>query len=168
MPGRYREDDIPDLPGTARFVHPTVPYNPNLPPAAFPTLDEPRPVGATTARSMNTSLSNSDEQSQLQRRATVFHDRRRVSDVSLPEESSALESEEPMPERQNVNLAPKLLPVDEDPGEFESYGSFAYDDGVETRPRAGLPVSLSDVQGPVLNMTSSRECKCYYFSGISD
>lgn len=117
---------------------------------------------------MNTSLSNSDEQSQLQRRATVFHDRRRVSDVSLPEESSALESEEPMPERQNVNLAPKLLPVDEDPGEFESYGSFAYDDGVETRPRAGLPVSLSDVQGPVLNMTSSRECKCYYFSGISD
>jgi hypothetical protein len=37
-PGRYREDDIEDLPPNPTFVVPTVPFNPNLRPAVFPTL----------------------------------------------------------------------------------------------------------------------------------
>jgi hypothetical protein len=38
-PGRYREEEIPDLPTPPRFVHNTIPFDSNLPEAAFPTLD---------------------------------------------------------------------------------------------------------------------------------
>lgn len=38
-PGRYREDDISDLPPNPTTVEPTVPFDPTLRPAAFPTLE---------------------------------------------------------------------------------------------------------------------------------
>lgn len=37
-PGRYREDDIEELPPNPTFVVPTIAFNPNLRPAVFPTL----------------------------------------------------------------------------------------------------------------------------------
>jgi len=37
-PGRYRESPEPELPPNPIFALPTIQYNPNLPPAAFPTV----------------------------------------------------------------------------------------------------------------------------------
>lgn len=37
-PGRYREDDVEELPPNPTFVVPTIPFNPALRPAVFPTL----------------------------------------------------------------------------------------------------------------------------------
>ena len=37
-PGRYREEDIEELPPNPRFVVPTIQYNLSLRPAVFPTL----------------------------------------------------------------------------------------------------------------------------------
>lgn len=38
-PGRYREDDVPELPPNPTAVEPTIPFDPTLRPAVFPTLD---------------------------------------------------------------------------------------------------------------------------------
>lgn len=38
-PGRYREDDIPELPSKPTAVEPRIPFDPTLRPAAFPTLE---------------------------------------------------------------------------------------------------------------------------------
>lgn len=39
IPGRYREDEIPELSPNPTAVEPTIPFDPNLRPAVFPTLD---------------------------------------------------------------------------------------------------------------------------------
>jgi len=53
LPGRYRdvEDAELVLPPKPTFVHPTVPYDPNLRPAVFPTipLDQSPPEESATA-----------------------------------------------------------------------------------------------------------------------
>ena len=38
-PGRYREEEDQDLPPNPIFVLPTIPFNPSLRPAVFPTLN---------------------------------------------------------------------------------------------------------------------------------
>jgi hypothetical protein len=54
-PGRYREGEVPDLPPNPTFVVPTIPYDPTLRPAVFPTLaldqfppDHPNHVSQST------------------------------------------------------------------------------------------------------------------------
>ena len=76
VPGRYREtDDDPPAPEIAKFVHPTVPYNPNLPRAAFPTLNildsPPRPATKPTDSSGN-HQSESGGSNQPAKKALVF------------------------------------------------------------------------------------------------
>ena len=70
-PKRYRPDDIPRhsrayVPRAMRPILPTpfVKYNPNLPPAAFPTLSEPRPpreVEQVLNKTVQDDPSDSDE-----------------------------------------------------------------------------------------------------------
>jgi hypothetical protein len=38
-PGRYREDSVESLPPNPKHVHPTIPFDPTLRPAVFPTLE---------------------------------------------------------------------------------------------------------------------------------
>src|SRR6266487_216193 len=89
LPGRYREDDIPPLQGTAKFVHPTAPYNPNLPPAVFPTLDVPRLVALPLPEVMDvdgSESSNSPLEGELpQRPAAVFRGKGKAPRISSPE-----------------------------------------------------------------------------------
>ncbi|TAQ91028.1 hypothetical protein B7494_g643 [Chlorociboria aeruginascens] len=104
LPGRYREDDLPELPPTAKFVTPDVKYDPNLRAAAFPTLPldqfPPSDIEETRRQRIMPRTSSSDVETNLgglmgngnrngcengarlagQRKATVFRDKR----VSLP------------------------------------------------------------------------------------
>jgi len=52
QPGRYGEVEEEHLPSPAKFVHETVPFNPNLPPARFPTLDHPPPKHSETTKGL--------------------------------------------------------------------------------------------------------------------
>jgi hypothetical protein len=150
LPGRYREDDVPELPGIASFVHPTVPYNSNLPPAVFPTLDYPRPVDSQLAEVMAVSnrpeSPDSDpEQEILAKRATVFHGKTQSSDQWLQRRLSSdaryeeLEVSEPETRRlkewdiSNGNFMK--------PDEYNGWRVMANDGGDDEKPRIGLSVS---------------------------
>jgi hypothetical protein len=153
LPGRYRDDDVPDLPGTAPFVHPTVPYNPNLPPAVFPTLDFPRPVDIRTEEVMELpsrleSPESDPDQEALSKRATVFHGKQQSSDELLQRGlSSGAKSEEvAAPEPDTSRQQEWDLPDenDTDPGEYDGWGVTANDNGGDESPRIGLSVSSSN------------------------
>lgn len=152
LPGRYREDDVPDLPGTVSFVHPIVPYNPNLPPAAFPTLDYPRPVDSRPAEVMavpsRAESSDSDpEQEAPAKRATVFHGKKQSSDGWLQRRlSSDTEPEEmevPEPETSRFQEWDLSDENGTEPGEYDGWGVMANDGGDDDSPRIGLTVSSS-------------------------
>jgi hypothetical protein len=89
-PGRYREEDVEDLPPNPSFVVPTIPFNPNLRPAAFPTLqwnelspDHPAFVAKETVQEESSvegesQESETDEGLRKARPAVVFRDNRTV------------------------------------------------------------------------------------------
>src|ERR1700730_12028275 len=145
LQGRYREDDIPDLPGIARFVHPTIPYNPNLPPAAFPTLDQPRHALAWPAEAMEVpsrpeSPESDPEQDILPRRATVFRGKIQSSNSSSRRGVSFGAESEEVSRDQDSSKIQAWGPLDE-PGEYDGYGVMANDGEDNEGPRIGLTVS---------------------------
>lgn len=145
-PGRYREDEIPVLPGVASFVHPTVLFNPNLPPAAFPTLNQLRPVDTRPAEAMAVpsrpgSPDSELEQETLPKRATVFHGEMQSSN-KLPRRVSSSAEWEKIARSQDASKHEKWDSSDksyEEPGEYDGYAVMANDDGKS--PRIGLTVS---------------------------
>jgi len=152
LPGRYREDKVPDLPGTASFVHPTVLYNPNLPPAAFPTLDYPHPADTQTAEVMAVpsrpeSPGSGSEQGVPTKRATVFHGKQHWPDALLQRRlSSDAESEEmevSEPETSKVQGWDSSGENVTEPGEYDGWGVMVNDDGNDENLRIGLSVSSS-------------------------
>lgn len=146
LPGRYREDDIPPLPGTAKFVHPTAPYNPNLPPAAFPTLDVLRSVAHLLPEAMDVDGSespNPPREGELPRKpAAVFRGKGRAPRISSPEviQHAAEEEAERLEPEYSFRL-PQLSVSSEDPGEFEATELNVDGEGKEKIERVGLPVS---------------------------
>lgn len=161
-PGRYRENDIPELPGIASFVHPTVPYNQNLPPAVFPTLDYPRPGDSRLAEMMVVSShpkspDSDPEQEILAKRATVFHGKNQSPDQWLRKRLS--------PDAQYEELEvsePKTRRLQEwdisngngiEPGEYDGWRVMANDGVDDGSPRIGLRVSSF----------SFRSCFLLYF-----
>jgi hypothetical protein len=150
LPGRYREDDIPELPGTASFVHPTVPYNPNLPPAVFPTLDYPRPVDSRPAevmavRNRPESPDSGSTQEAPARRATVFHGRQKSSDGWLQRGSSSgsefEDVEVPEPETSSFQEWDSSDENCTESSEYDGWRVMTSDDGDDDSPRIGLTVS---------------------------
>lgn len=90
-PGRYHEEDVDELPPNPTFVVPTIPFNPNLRPAVFPTLwwdeldpDHPAYVPKESVKEVEEQESGSGSQQQegqeeeLVRNAFVFRDNRTV------------------------------------------------------------------------------------------
>jgi hypothetical protein len=146
IPGRYREEAVPELPGVAKFVHPTIPFNPNLPPAAFPTLDFPLPIreqiddtteemrSATSPRKVRGVMKSNHQGAQ--KRATVFHDPR-------PAPSRAVHRSRAEQNGQIQGIWKGGL----EPGEFMDENIFGSDDedSEETpQPIRGLKVRLRD------------------------
>lgn len=61
LPGRYREDKTPELLPNPTFVIPTVPFNPRLRPAAFPTLPLNQfPPGESASDGMDNKIGEID------------------------------------------------------------------------------------------------------------
>jgi hypothetical protein len=140
-PVRYTECEIPELPRPPRFVHPTISYNPNLPRAAFPTLDaslprrsKPPPVlGAPqTPQSML-------EPGETPKQAIVFRDPR-----SLPRNDTQKRDshDETCSANDPAVPPPKRVESLEDPGEFEAYGYFSESEDGGKKRRARLRVSI--------------------------
>lgn len=157
LPGRYREDDIPPLPGTAKFVHPTAPYNPNLPPAAFPTLDVPRPVALLLPEAMDVDGSESSTpqfEGDLPRRpAAVFRSKGKAPRISPSEviQHAAEEQAERLEPEYSFRL-PQLSVSSDDPGDFEAKGLNIHGEGQENIERVGLPVSDSTLLSAVVHI----------------
>ena len=146
LPGRYREDDISSLPGRAKFVHPTIPYNPNLPPAAFPTLEEPRPVQSQAPYLMDVGGTQPPD-SQLEeepprRPATVFRGKGKTARTSSSSEQVQHEPEEGTLEPSHGFRQPQFSFSSEDPGDFETNVYYSDGEGQEKKPRVGLTVSI--------------------------
>src|SRR3982074_2905391 len=74
LPGRYREEDIPELPPNPTAVEPTIPFDPTLPPAAFPTL----PLDQFPPDNIQETAPDITIISEPERPALVFRDRRMI------------------------------------------------------------------------------------------
>lgn len=75
-PGRYREDEVDELPPNPSFAIPTTPFNPNVRPACFPTLPlDQFPPDHPYHPSNSTGQSENDKP---ERPALVFRDQRIV------------------------------------------------------------------------------------------
>jgi hypothetical protein len=165
VPGRYTEYDIPPSPGVATFVHPTIPYNPGLPPAAFPTLDFPRAIKQPTKAMavLDSSDSASRQETPIlklgmqkdvsapRRRAIVFYDKRISPEVSPFTEQTGFEAS--TPSWVNHDALQRLSEKSQDPGRcccdsFEHLSS--YDIGEKS---LGLDLEVS---APVSMSTSQR------------
>lgn len=147
LPSRYRENDISPLPGIAAFVRPTITFNPNLPPAAFPTLDKPCPVDTRTADAMTMSSRPESPGSDLEReslpkRATVFHGEMRSSSKPLREVFSVKWAEVAAPDPVCRLQSLDSLGGNCNVPEYDGYGVMGNDNGGDGSPRIGLTVSL--------------------------
>jgi hypothetical protein len=140
-PGRYREDEVEDLPPNPRFVVPTIAFNPDLRPAVFPTLqwnelspDHPAYVAKEQDLEDNSGEGESSENAisgerPKERPALVFRDNR-----TLP----VMETEEGL-----IQLEDGTWVATENEGEYDAFaGMWADDDiGGETEDRWFPPVS---------------------------
>ena len=128
-PGRYREEDVDELPPNPRFVVPTIPFNPNLRPAVFPTLqwdeldpDHPPYVPKESVEevedqeSENKSQQQEGQQEEPIRNAFVFRDNRTVP---------IMETEEGLVQLKDGSW----LAIDE-PGEFDEFAGMWDEDDV--------------------------------------
>jgi hypothetical protein len=158
-PGRYREDDVPELPSRASFVHPTVPYNPNLPPAAFPTLDYPPPAVNQRAEVMTVpsrpdSPESGPEQKLSVKRATVFHGNQKSSSQWLKSRiSSDAEVEEVEGSEPDTSTLQEWCLLDanlKELGEYDGWGVMANNYGDGESPRVDLRVSASSLTSPYI------------------
>ncbi len=86
-PGRYREEEIEELPPNPRFVVRTTAFNPNLRPAVFPTLEWNETLSDRLGLSETEAEEEEEEEEGLQedrlegrldRPALVFRDTRTV------------------------------------------------------------------------------------------
>jgi hypothetical protein len=143
-PARYMEYHIPELQRPPRFVHSTIPYNPRLPKAAFPTLDEPRlrRPRAKPAMGAPQTPRSALKKRETPRQAVIFRDPRNVSKDGAQRRNS-FESEIDEGFQMNSSVIPLLEQREslEDPGEFEAFGYLSADEGGE-KPRAQLRVSV--------------------------
>ena len=78
LPGRYREDEIPELPPNPTAVEQTVPFDPTLRPAAFPTLSLDQFYSEPTQETASDSTFS-------QAPALVFRDHRTVEELKMAE-----------------------------------------------------------------------------------
>ena len=148
-PGRYREDDIEDLPPNPTFVVPTVPFNPNLRPALFPTLrldqvafDHPSEFQRERENLSEERESSREEREQVrdagervERPARVFRDTRIVP---IMEQEDGLMQ---LPDGSWISML--------EPGEYDSFAE-NWDTEVEdeSRERWFLPVSATTSSSP--------------------
>jgi hypothetical protein len=140
-PGRYREEDVEDLPPNPSFVVPTIPFNPNLRPAAFPTLqwnelspDHPAFVAKETVQEEipvggESQESEADEGVRKDKPAVVFRDNRTVPIME--------------PEQGLIQLEDGTWVATEYEGEYDAFSGIWEDDDVggETEERLFPPVS---------------------------
>jgi hypothetical protein len=121
-PGRYREDDLEELPPNPQFVVPTIAFNPNLRPAVFPTLrwdelppDHPSLTDQAEEREVNLQerreegVEEASEQTveMSERPAVVFRDTRMAP---------IMEQEEGL-----MQLSDDTWVATEEPGEYDAF-----------------------------------------------
>lgn len=82
LPGRYREDEVPELPPNPTAVQPTVAFDATLRPAAFPTLDPDQfpPDNNPKTPSKDTDTSESEESEEP---VTLFRDPRSAEEFNM-------------------------------------------------------------------------------------
>ena len=101
LPGRYREEDIPELPPKPTALQPTIPFDPTLPPAAFPTLPLNQSLPEKTQETVSdTTLSSISSISPLNPETekppfVVFREDPVITDPSPIEEPDMSEYSEP-------------------------------------------------------------------------
>lgn len=163
---------MPELPGTASFVHPTVRYNPELPPAAFPTLDHPRPLDTQptevmAVRSRSDTLESDLEQDAPTKRATIFHGKQQSSCQWLQRRLSFhTESEDVQALQPKSTKLQKWGLMDEnrtEPGEYDGWGVMVKDSG-NNESLLGLSVSSSSQSSYPLNLQGQKNWDQYMTS----
>jgi hypothetical protein len=144
-PARYIEDEIPELPGRPKFVHPTVPYNERLPEAAFPTLDAPTPLtpGQSPLNNAPQIPRPAFKLKEPPRRAVIFRGPRNISKNNLSKKGSQVSKPDKVCRPTGLVVSPQKRIEDlQDPGQFVSYGYFSEGEGDQKKPRAQLRVSV--------------------------